>query len=188
MIKEIPMGGWFDDKRIERIERTVDQIQREQQKVDYKLDLILRLLKICCPHRVASIVITQEGEDKMSVTQGPLTGIVAGQSALLTANLFDPNGNPVTDPAIIGLVTLVWTSADTTNMPVSSSGTAGDLTAVCSPPAGATVGATASVSVAFVAPLADGSNPTGAATETVLTSAPPPPPPVAVAQIIITQT
>lgn len=53
--------------------------------------------------------------------------LVAGSVVNLTASPLDASGNPTTLPT--GAI-LEWTSSDPTNVPVTSSGTAGDLTAV----------------------------------------------------------
>lgn len=154
--------------------------------IDHKLGKLIDLLNPNKEKAIASFNITQQGEIPMSVAQGPLAGIAAGATATLTANPFDPSGNP-SNPASVAPVVLVWTSSDPVNFPVASSGTAGDLTATVAPPATADPAATATISVAQVAPLADGSNATGSATESIVTVTPPPPPPVAIAQFIITQ-
>lgn len=175
--------------KIEDEGKRLDAVELEQLKVSHHISHKLsKLIDLLTPKEkaIASFNITQQGEIPMSVVQGPLAGIAAGASAVLTANPFDPSGNPSVASAAAQVV-LVWTSSDPVNFPISSSGNAGDLTATIATPASATAGATATISVAQAAPLADGSNATGSATESIVSVTPPPPPPVAIAQFIITQ-
>lgn len=186
----------FHSQQLDRILEELQKIENEDHKFDKeildKFSKLIDLLSAHIPKAIASFNITDKGVIPMSVAQGPLAGIGAGQSAVVTANGFDSSGNPST-PASLALVTLVWTSSDSVNFPVSSSGNVGDLNATVSVPASAVPNAdgslpTATISVAQVAPLADGSNATGSATESlVVVAPPPPPPPVAIAQFIITQ-
>lgn len=181
----------FHSQQLDRILEELQRIENEDHKFDKeildKFSKLIDLLSAHIPKAIASFNITDKGVIPMSVAQGPLAGIGAGQSAVLTANGFDPSGNPST-PASLALVVLVWTSSDPVNFPVSSSGNAGDLNATVSVPATVDPAATATISVAQASPLADGSNAIGSATEFVPTvTPPPPPPPVNIAQFIITQ-
>lgn len=140
----------------------LERIHHELRKLDRHLH----------PQQLSHFVISQG--DIMSELK-------PGQVVNLTASPVDAAGNPTTLP--VG-VALAWTSSDPANVPVTSSGTPGDLTAVATvgpnPPA-----ETVTFSVDLTAPLADGTNPTGSATDTV--DAPPPPPPAEVASFVITE-
>lgn len=168
-----------------------DETLKIQREINHKFSKLLDLLTDIVypyPKAIASFNIVKQGEKPMSVTQGPLTGIVPGASAQLSAVPFDGNNNQQTDTTVISQVTLVWTSSDPANFPVSSSGTAGDFNATVGPvPAGVDPTATATISVAQAAPLADGSNATGSAVETVIPTTPPPPPVLQIAQFVIVQ-
>lgn len=59
-------------------------------------------------------------------TQPTSLQLAAGSVVTLTAQPLDASGNPTTLPT--GAI-LAWTSSDPTNVPVTSSGNAGDLTA-----------------------------------------------------------
>lgn len=186
----------FHSQQLDRILEELQRIENTDHKFDQeildKFSLLINLLSAHVPKAIATFNITEKGVIPMSVAQGPLAGIGAGQSAVLTANPFDTLGNPSVAGSADAAV-LVWTSSDPVNFPVSSSGNAGDLNATVSVPASAVPNAdgslpSATISVALATPLADGSNPTGSATEAlVVVAPPPPPPPVNIAQFIITQ-
>lgn len=154
------------------------QNQLEQQRSNLLLERIhfeLRKLdRHLHPQQISHFVIHQ-GE------LNPMAELKPGQNIALSAQPLDASGNPTTLPA--GVV-LAWTSSDPVNVPVTSSGNPGDLTAV------AVVGANppaeqVTFSVDLSQPLPDGTNPSGTVTDTV--DAPPPPPPAEVASFTITE-
>lgn len=120
--------------------------------------------------------------DKLSETQTAVIGVVAGATGTFVADAIDQNGNVITDPAILSGLTIVWSSSDTTDEPVVSSGTAGDLGASITVPATApanTTGATLSVV---------DQNGIGGSVAVPVLPATTPPPPVTVAGYVIRQT
>lgn len=124
-----------------------------------------------------------EEKDTVTETQTAVVGIVQGATGTFVADLIDENGNVITDPTIIASVKLTWSSTDTTNEPVVSSGTPGDLGASITVPATApvdSIGATVSVET-------DGGV-SGAVSVPVLAGTPPPPPPTTIAGVIVRQT
>lgn len=113
--------------------------------------------------------------DKLSETQTAVIGIVVGATGSFVADLIDQDGNVITDPATIAATTLTWSSADTTNEPVVSSGTAGDLSATITVPSGAspnptgallTVTTEAGISGSVDVPVLPGTTPPPAITVT----------------------
>jgi hypothetical protein len=121
-------------------------------------------------------------KDTMSEVQTAVLGIVIGATGSFVADLIDQNGNVITDAATIAATTLTWASADTTNEPVVSSGSAGDLGATITVPStapanptGALVTATTQAGVA------------GSVNVPVLPSVTPPPP-ITVSGVVIRQT
>lgn len=79
-------------------------------------------------------------KEAMAETQTPVIGILVGATGSFEADPIDQNGDVITDPAILSTLTLTWASADTTNEPVVSSGTTGDLGATITVPASAVDG------------------------------------------------
>lgn len=78
------------------------------------------------------------------ITQAPVKGIVAGQTGKFTAQVFDAEGNLITDPAILAELSYAWTSSDETNEPVVESGSSASIAvpAGATPNQGATLGVT----------------------------------------------
>lgn len=134
------------------------------------------------PVKVEAQVETAK-EAEVAETQAPVTGIVQGATGTFVVDLIDENGNVITDPAIISSVTLTWSSSDTVNEPVVSSGTAGDLGASISVPATAPVDSTGALLT-----VTTDNGITGSVDVPVLAGTPPPPPPTTIAGVLIRQT
>jgi len=180
-MNKVLMGCFPEDSPLERTIEAVNALGRVVSKLgaaqhDYhtelnrvlpwligvvhQQDFRIRKLEIALGMRArtepAKLILTYQGEIAMTPTQGTLAPPAPGQSVVIVLTAFDDNGNQV---SVESGVVPAWQVSDTTNFDLTPA--ADGLSATVSIPAGASVGATATLAVSCT--NSDGTSANGAA-------------------------
>ena len=181
LMNKVLMGCFPEDSPLERTIEAVNALGRVVSKLgaaqhDYhtelnrvlpwligvvhQQDFRIRKLEIALGMRArtepAKLILTYQGEIAMTPTQGTLAPPAPGQSVVIVLTAFDDNGNQV---SVESGVVPAWQVSDTTNFDLTPA--ADGLSATVSIPAGASVGATATLAVSCT--NSDGTSANGAA-------------------------